>query len=189
MRITAVNEFRVEVTLTPEDLNDYDITYEQLDYADADTRRVLWTLLSEVRRRNGVSLDLSGRLLIEVNREADGCCRVCFTTLPPKEGQSAAVRQLVKSETAPVVLECNGLDGVIGAACACKADASAALYRSGKRYRLVLSVNSDERDAAALRVCEFGELPPDPALCAAECEELWDRVIPAGAIGLLRKLC
>ena len=50
MRITAVNEFRVEVTLTPEDLNDYDITYEQLDYADADTRRVLWTLLSEVRR-------------------------------------------------------------------------------------------------------------------------------------------
>ena len=189
MRIVTVNEFRVEVTLTPEDLNDFDITYEQMDYADADTRRVLWTLLAEVRRMNGISLDLSGKLLIEVNRETDGCCRVSFTTLPQKEGKSATVRQLVKSQTAPIVLECAGLDGVIRAAAAGKADWPAALYRLGNRYRLMISVNSDERETAALRVCEFGELPPDPALCAAECGELWDCVIPEGAAELLRKLC
>ena len=189
MRIVTVNEFRVEVTLTPEDLNDYDITYERMDYADADTRRVLWTLLSEVRRINGVSLDLSGRLLIEVNRETDGCCKVCFTALPQKEGQNASVKQLVKSETAPVVLECTGLDSVIRAVCAGKAGVPAALFRLKNRYRLILSVNSEERESAALRVCEFGELPPDPVLCAAECAELWDCVIPSGAAELLRKLC
>ena len=77
----------------------------------------------------------------------------------------------------------------IRAAAAGKADVPSALYRLGNRYRLILSVNSGEREETALRVCEFGELPPDPALCAAECEELWDRVIPAGAAELLRKLC
>ena len=61
MRIVTVNEFRVEVTLSPEELREFDITYEQLDYADADTRRVLWTLLAEVRRMNGVALDVSGK--------------------------------------------------------------------------------------------------------------------------------
>ncbi len=188
MRIVAINEFRVEVTLTPEDLNDFDITYERMDYADADTRRVLWTLLAEVRRMNGVSLDLSGRLLIEVNREADGCCRVCFTSLPQKDGRNAAVRQLVKSETAPVVLECGDLDSVVRAAAAQKTDTPAALYRLGNRYRLVLSVNSDEREAAVLRACDFGELPPEPSLCAAECAELWQCLVPENAAALLRKL-
>ena len=188
MRIVTVNEFRVEVTLTPEDLSEYDITYEQMDYADAETRRVLWTLLSEVRRTRGISLDLSGRLLIEVNRETDGCCRVCFTALPPKEGQNASVRQLVKSETEPVVLECADLDSTVRAAAAGKADVPSALYRLGNRYRLILSVNSGEREAAALRVCEFGELPPDPAVRAAECAELWHCVLPDGAVKMLRGL-
>ena len=189
MRIVTVNEFRVEVTLTPEELHSFDITYEQLDYADADTRRVLWTLLSEVRRKNGVSLDLSGRLLIEVNRETDGCCRVCFTILPQKDGQTAAVRQLVKSETAPVVVECGDLDSAIRAAAAEKADTPASLYRLGNRYRLIFSVSSDEREHTALRVCEFGELPPDPLLCAAACAELWQCILPEHAVEALRKLC
>lgn len=188
MRIITVNEYRVEVTLTPEELNEFDITYEQLDYADANTRRVLWTLLSEVRRLNGVSLDLSGRLLIEVNRETDGCCRVCFTSLPQKDGQNASVKQLVKSETAPVVLECADLDSVVRAVIAGKSDVPAALYRLGSRYRLILSVNSDERDSAALRVSEFGDLPPNPAVLAAECAELWQCVLPEGAAEMLRRL-
>ncbi|MBQ6067465.1 MAG: hypothetical protein IJK89_11675 [Clostridia bacterium] len=189
MRIVTVNEFRVEVTLSPEELREFDITYEQLDYADADTRRVLWTLLAEVRRMNGVALDVSGKLLIEVTKETDGSCRVCFTSLPQKEGQIASVKQLVKTEAEPVVLECADLDDAVRAAQAGKTDAPGALYRLGSRYRLILSVPSDEWETAALRICEFGELPPDPLLCAAECAELWQCVIPEGAVELLRKLC
>ena len=188
MRIITVNEYRVEVTLTREELEGFDVTYEQLDYADPETRRVMWTLLSEIRRQNGVDLDLSGKLLIEVNRETDGSCRVCFTVLPQKEGRSGSVKQLVKTETAPVVLETADLDGAIRAAAACKRDIGSELYHCGGRYRLVLRVGSDQAENAALRVCEFGELSPSPALAAARCAELWECVIPAGAVEALRRL-
>ena len=187
MRILTVNEYRVEITLTPEELNGFDITYERMDYADADTRRVLWTLLSEARRVKGVSLDLSGRLLIEVNRDADGCCRVCFTALPPKD-ESASVRQLVKTETEPVVLECADLDDAVRAAVACGKDTPGALFYRNGGYRLILSVNSDKREAVSMRVGEFGELPEKPALLAAECDELWQCVIPDRAPEMLCKL-
>lgn len=188
MRIVTVNEYRVEVTLTREELDAFDITYEQLDYADPDTRRVLWTLLAEIRRINGTDLDLSGKLLIEVNRETNGTCRVCFTALPSKEGQNGSVKQLVKTETAPVVLETADLDSVIRAAAACKTEGVSALYQQGGRYRLVLRVGSDRAASAALRVCEFGELSPSPALAAARCAELWQCVIPAGAVEALKML-
>ena len=188
MRIVPVNEYRVEVTLSPEELDGYDITYEQLDYADPDTRRVLWTLLSEIRRSSGVDLDLSGKLLIEATRETDGCCRVSFTSLPPKDGRNGSVKQLVKAETPPVVLECAGLDDAVLAAAACRAEAPTALYTLNGRYRLVFRVPSGERSAVALRVCEFGELPPHPARLAAECGEYWQCVLADGAAETLRRL-
>ena len=188
MRIVPVNEYRVEVTLTEEELDGFDITYEQLDYADPDTRRVLWTLLCEIRRRGGVDLDLSGKLLIEVTREADGSCRVCFTSLPPKEGQNASVKQLVKTETPPVALECAGLDDAIRAAVACRTDAPSSLFRKNGRYRLLIRAGSGERAAVTLRVCDFGELAPRPALLAAECGEFWQCVIAENAAETLRRL-
>ena len=188
MRIVPVNEYRVEVTLTPEEMDGLDITYERMDYADPDTRRALWTLLSEIRRRSGVDVDLSGKLLIEVTRETDGCCRVCFTSLPAKDGRAASVKQMVKTETPPVVLECVGLDNAVLAAAACRTDAPSALYRRHGRYRLLFRVNSDQRETVALRVSEFGELPPNPALLAAECGEYWQCVIADGAAETLRRL-
>ena len=188
MRIVTVNEFRVEVTLSPEELHEFDITYEQMDYADADTRRVLWTLFSEIRAFGGADLDLSGKLLIEVKREADGSCRVCFTALPQKEGQSASVKQLVKTETEPIVLECADLDSVIRAAAAGRTDAASSLYAQGGRYRLVWQADSEERRRVALRIAEFGELKTPPALAAAVCAEHWRCVAPDNAAALLRRL-
>ena len=188
MKIVPVNEYRVEVTLSPEELREFDITYEQLDYADADTRRVLWTLLAEVRRMNGVALDVSGKLLIEVTRETDGSCRVCFTSLPQKEGQSASVKQLVKTEAEPVVLECADLDSAVRAAAAGKTDAPCGLYVNNGCYRLLYRTDSDERDRLALQIAEFGELLTPPTVAAAACAEHWRCLAPDDAAALLRKL-
>ena len=188
MRIVTVNEFRVEVALTEEELNSYAITYEQMDYGDADTRRVLWTLLSEIRRRGGADLDLSGKLLIEVRREPDGGCLVCFTSLPQKGGKSASVKQLVKTEAEPVILECVSLDDAVRAAVAGKTDCPAALYYSGGRYRLVFRPGAGEQAAVALRAAEFGELLAQPLLAAAVCAERWRCLAAENAAALLRRL-
>ena len=188
MRIVTVNEYRVEVTLTPEELDGFDITYEQLDYGNADTRRGMWTLLSEIRRVKGVDLDLSGKLLIEVRKEHDGLCRVCFTSLPAKEGQAASVKQLVKTETPPVLLETVGLDDAVRAASFCPPEWEASLYRRKNVYRLALRVRDDETEKARLRLCEFGDLITPAALSAAVCEERWQKLAEGNAVSLLRRL-
>ena len=50
MKITAENDRCLSVELTGDDMRKLDITYEELDYANIETRRVLWTLLDEARR-------------------------------------------------------------------------------------------------------------------------------------------
>ena len=158
MRIVPVNEYRVEVTLSPEELDGYDITYEQLDYADPDTRRVLWTLLSEIRRSSGVDLDLSGKLLIEATRETDGCCRVSFTSLPPRDGQNGSVKQLVKAGI---------LDGVRGKGGGYRLD------RAPERIG-VLEVLERMEDSLAPVACLEAGAKPCPRSSACRTLPLWE---------------
>ena len=71
------NKFIVE--LSPFDMNELDITYEEMDYSDIETRRVIWTILEKVRESTGCDVDPSGRLVIEAAADADGGCILCFT--------------------------------------------------------------------------------------------------------------
>lgn len=89
MKITAESDFRVLVDLTAGDMKQLDITYDQLDYANVETRRVLWTLLDEVRKQTGTALNLAEKLIIQTLPLAGNGCRIIFTAVPGKgEGMS-----------------------------------------------------------------------------------------------------
>ena len=53
MKIKAQTDNRICIELTQEDMLELDITYEELDYSNIETRRVLWTLLDEARLKLG----------------------------------------------------------------------------------------------------------------------------------------
>ena len=65
MKIEAPEENKIVVRLTADDMTKLHITYEEMDYANIETRRVIWTLLDEARRELGRDIDPSGRMLIE----------------------------------------------------------------------------------------------------------------------------
>ena len=81
MQINSPSENRITVELTAPDMRELDITYEEMDYASIETRRVIWTVLDAAGKQLGRELDLSRRMLIEASPLAGGGCALTFTLL------------------------------------------------------------------------------------------------------------
>ena len=79
MRIEAITKRKIVVELSADDLDSLDITYDALDYASVETRRVIWVILDRVRESTGCDIDPSGQLLIDAMPRPAGGCILFFT--------------------------------------------------------------------------------------------------------------
>jgi|GEM_PF-96086 len=79
MRIEAITKRKIVVELSADDLDALDITYDALDYASVETRRVIWVILDRVRESTGCDIDPSGQLLIDAMPRPAGGCILFFT--------------------------------------------------------------------------------------------------------------
>ena len=57
MKIDSNSEGKITVALSNEDMNELDITYDELDYSNIETRRVIWTLLDKAGQQLGKCID------------------------------------------------------------------------------------------------------------------------------------
>lgn len=188
MRIEAITRRKIVVELSPEDMDTLDITYEDLDYASVETRRVIWVILDRVRENTGCDIDPSGQLLIDaMPRPAGGC--ILFFTLhgsraePPNGG--APARVLRKQDQLISVFEFNGLDALLDCANAYHRSlkskeerlfSSSELYqRSGMRYRLLVCP-AQERSMVRQFFSEYAAFCGDDAFAAQHTREHWQRM-------------
>ena len=65
MDIQPISSNKFIVGLTLDDMIELDITYDEMDYSNIETRRVIWTILDTVRKDTGRDVDPSGNLMIE----------------------------------------------------------------------------------------------------------------------------
>ncbi len=93
IKIKALSDEKISVTLTENDMRDFDITYDELDYSNIETRRVIWTILDEAARVLGKRVNIENRLLIQAAPTDDGGCFLEFTQLP--EATTKTKRYLV----------------------------------------------------------------------------------------------
>ena len=164
VNIVIRNAFRAEAELTDAELASLGVPFEELDYANVETRRVLQTVLGEIRDA-GADISLSGRVLIEAFRLPAGC-RLCFSVLPPHGDGAPSVKQLVLYPRTPVLFSGRS-EGSLRRSLACLGDdADCNLYRGGETFFLYVARAQDE--AALLRAAEFCEMrPADGALTPA----------------------
>lgn len=148
MKIDPVNEYRVEIELADSEMEELGISYDDLDWADVETRRAMWNILSAVRK-NGVDLTLSGKVLIEAGKLKNGC-RLSFTVLPPG-GDTASVKSLVKGN--PTAVLCSGEKRNIEKAAAFFKNADTSLYEREGVY--VLTVSGEYSQGELCRALEF----------------------------------
>jgi len=185
MNITVKNEHAAEILLGKDEMDSMGITYEELDYANAETRRVLWSLLDEIRKKAAVDISFSGKLLIEVMKESKGSVRICFTSLSGNEKDPKSVKQLIKSEDVPILAEFTDFEMLLSTVPLLQNVSDSLLYVKNGRFRL--AVYSEKRVKSMLEalLCEFGEASDDPFYEFAVCREMWDCIIASDAVKVL----
>ncbi len=104
MKIEAISDEKILVALSDKDMNELGITYDEMDYSNIETRRVIWTILDEAKHSLGKPLDTDGKILIEVTPSDDGGCIMCFTAMPTTDYKSKK-KLVMKKEVEPLLFK------------------------------------------------------------------------------------
>lgn len=185
MNIIAQAENKICIELTSEDMTELDITYDELDYSNIETRRVLWTLLDEARHTLGYDIRITQRMLIEAVPEKNGGCSIYFTVSDEPTGKNGK-KQLVKTAGVRTVCQSDNIDSVIELSkklFGCECVKRSALFTDGEKYRLILVPRtsfSGDMEAVISEFCDVCDSAVVPYT-----NEHWKKLASPDAIGVL----
>lgn len=185
MKIKAQTDNRICIELTHEDMVELDITYEELDYSNIETRRVLWTLLDEARQELGKNIRLTQRMLIEAVPNDNGGCTIYFTVTDEPYGKNGK-KQLVKLGCTKIVCQSSDIDDIGALASVLFATGKimkSELYTDGEKYRLVLSPDSSLCGNIETMICEYCDICDEST--ASYTYEHWKLLASPDAVGIL----
>ena len=114
LKIEALGDEKIIVALSNEDMHELDITYDEMDYSNIETRRVIWTILDEARQSLGRAIDTEGRLLIEVTPGENGGCVMYFTAMPQTDREMHK-KLVMKKDAEPLLFSAENGDAFLDA--------------------------------------------------------------------------
>ena len=141
MNIHSTGKNKIIVELSKEDMNELDITYEEMDYSRIETRRVIWTILEKVRVVTGKDIDPTSNLLIEATADSGGGCVLSFTVNEKQRLNECRRNLRLTKNDDSVIYEFDGADALldmiknVGGENITKPNR---LFRNKNKYRLVL---------------------------------------------------
>lgn len=158
MEFRAPDEHTIATRLTRSDMEKMHMTFDAMDYADANTREMIHTLLEHACEELHIAADTHGRMIIEAFAEHDGGCRIVFT-LPPEQGR---IRLMVKRRSSPALYAFAGIDPLLDACAALPVQPESDLYQCGRGYFLILLDHAKDPAVHAI-LSEYGTaLGEDP---------------------------
>ncbi len=151
---------RLKIFLKKDDMRQLDITFDQMDYNDAKTRRVLWTILSDVGAASSFIVTGS-KLLIEVFPASDSGCIIYFTLLK-KEQEIHRRLKLKKQNLQPAIFEFTNTEDLLSAFSMLYKDARkrverSNLYRFQDKYRLIVFLKQAHQVSTLAMLNEYGK--------------------------------
>lgn len=167
MDIQPISNNRFIVGLTCDEMKDLDITYEDMDYSNIETRRVIWTILDTVRRDTGRDVDPSGNLMIEAAPDTDGGCLLMFTVASGPNKKSETV---ISKANPTRIYEFENLDNMLDFL-RFLPDNSRRIFTKGIKYRLELPTETANNFHRILN--EYGKFVGKSSLTAAHTHEHW----------------
>lgn len=82
MEFDFINESKLKILLNAEDLDEFELSAEELDYSNTETKRMFWDILSRAKKRTGFDTD-GHRVLVQLYPSKDGGCEVFVTKIIP----------------------------------------------------------------------------------------------------------
>ena len=80
MEIIMINESKLKVMLSREDLQSFDITAEDLDYSNTETKRMFWDILNQAKHDTGFDTD-GQKVLVQLYPSREGGCEIFVTKI------------------------------------------------------------------------------------------------------------
>ncbi len=165
IKIQADGEEKISVTLTKTDMSDFDITYDELDYSNIETRRVIWTILDEANRILGKPVNIDNRLLIQVAPAEDGGCFLQFTSLP-QEADTRKRRLIMKKEAEPILFKSFDLNSLLDCLSFLKSSElqykNIEIYKFNSGFYAVIQPKIGFTDKLIFNLVEYGEASVPP---------------------------
>lgn len=173
MRIELEEAGRVKITLNPDDMKNYDITFSELDYNQIDTKRIIWQLLLKARNQTGFEFS-SGNLLVEAFPASSGGCVLYFTNI--LYGSQMKRIKIKKSCFGPYVFRFESAEEMLTAVSRLGeamgfAFMKSALYEAGEHYFLALYPVTRLEEEARILLGEYGDFFCEGAPALAFIEE------------------
>ncbi len=190
MRIEQIDHHTIKVILTASDLDRLDITYEEMDYKDPNTKRVILELLHHVRRETDIDLQ-EGRLLVEAFPSIGGGCVLYICAISGEAGSKSRIPATAKGGfNTPLVFGFSDLERL---ASACKQMVlqlhhiilKSALYRYQSEYRLLIYSYFKSDDRLIGLVCEYGRYLGKGSLPASVVKEHATCLLESNAIEVI----
>ncbi|MBR6769179.1 MAG: adaptor protein MecA [Clostridia bacterium] len=94
MELLPINEQKIKIMLSREDLAAWQISCESMDYDTTETRRALWCILDEAKKKTGFDA-AKEKVFVQLYPSANGGCEMYVTKLAQK------------NDSAPVTLSKN----------------------------------------------------------------------------------
>ena len=78
MELLMINESKLKIMMTKEDLAEFDLCADELDYCNTETKRMLWDLLNRAKHTLGFDTD-GYRVLVQLYPSRTGSCELFVT--------------------------------------------------------------------------------------------------------------
>ncbi len=149
MNIQPISKNKFIVRLSCDDMVNLDITYDEMDYSNIETRRVIWTILDTVRQDTGRDVDPSGNLVIEAAPDTEGGCILMFTVPAGTKIENIGTKKARKNSTC--IYEFKNVDDYLDFLSVAQFNNSTIrLFSKDEKYRIEISNDYAEKTEHAL---------------------------------------
>ncbi len=178
MKISLVSDTITVIELSPEEMTQYDFTFEKSDYSSPHTRRVLWSIIDDASRITGKTVEVSKGLEIDFLPDIKGGGLLIIS-----EGED----ENIKAHKLPhkSIFESRDIDLIIDFAktvCGITGAVSSCLYFLSGTYRLL--IHSGE-SAFYFLAKEFSLEEVSSPYCSESTKEGWQCLIRGNALEIL----
>lgn len=176
MKISLVSDNITVIELSPEEMTQYDFTFEKSDYSSPHTRRALWSIIDDASRIIGKQVQVSKGLEIDLLPDIKGGALLII---------SQGEKEKPKHDSHIGVFQTDDINQIIDFAMSTKKskkDNNSSLYKSGESYRLIIKgIDNTVRYLAM----EFYLNECHEPYCDKSTVELWDCLIEKNALEIL----
>lgn len=190
MKIEQIDQQTIKVVLTPLDMEHFGITYEEMDYKDSNTKRVILELLHRIKQETEINFN-DGRLFVEAFPYLNGGCVLYICTVPADiSSKSHPSKKQVNGFNTPLVFAFDSLELLTAA---CKhlllqynhIILKSALYLLEEEYRLLIYSYFKLDDRLIALISEYGQYLGKGAVPASVVKEHAKCLLDTNAIEII----